>query len=107
MELKSRFDARAAEPAHEGTILSAPVLPEGMDAPFGHAWGCLRGVGSMAAHRHPEEEVYMFFKGEGYVDVDGTELAVSNGDVVRIPRDAMHSVINRRREELVWAAFWW
>ena len=29
------------------------------------------------------------------------------GDVVRIPPDAMHTVVNRREAELLWAALWW
>ena len=54
-----------------------------------------------------KEEVYFFFKGEGFVRIDGIETAVVPGDVVRIPPDAMHTVVNRQDNELLWAALWW
>ena len=39
--------------------------------------------------------------------IDGEELPVAPGDVVRIPPDAMHTVVNRKEQELLWAALWW
>ena len=39
--------------------------------------------------------------------IDGEEIPVVPGDVVRIPVDAMHTVINLKEQELLWAAFWW
>ena len=107
MELKSHFNPLTATAAHENTILAAPVLPQGMPAPFDHAWGYLDKPGEMERHRHPKEEVYFFFKGTGFVFVDGEEIPVQPGDVVRIPADALHTVINRQNEELLWAALWW
>ena len=107
MELKSSFNPLTATAAHENTILAAPVLPKGMPAPFDHAWGYLDKPGEMERHRHPKEEVYFFFKGNGFVFVDGEEIPVQPGDVVRIPADALHTVINRQNEELLWAALWW
>ena len=104
MELKSNFNPLTATAAHENTILASPVLPEGMPAPFDHAWGYLDKPGEMERHRHPKEEVYFFLKGTGFVFVDGEEIPVQPGDVVRIPADALHTVINRRNEELLWAA---
>ena len=107
MQLITRFDPDKADPAHENTILASPVLPEGMPAPFQHAWGYLDKPGEMERHRHPKEEVYFFFKGNGFVYVDGEELPVGPGDVVRIPPDAVHTVINRQNAQLLWAALWW
>ena len=107
MELKSSFNPLTATAAHQNTILAAPVLPKGMPAPFQHAWGYLAGPGEMERHRHPKEEVYFFFRGEGFVRIDGRELPVVPGDVVRIPPDAMHTVINRSHSQLLWAALWW
>ena len=107
MELKSNFNPLTATAAHENTILAAPVLPKDMPAPFDHAWGYLDKPGEMERHRHPKEEVYFFFKGEGFVFVDGEEIPVQPGDVVRIPSDALHTVINWQNKELLWAALWW
>ena len=107
MELKTKFSPEKAAPAHEGTILAAPVIPEGMNEPFGHAWGYLAGPGEMDRHRHNKEEVFFVFKGKGAVEIDGTEIPVEPGDVVRIPPNALHSMINREDEELLWATLWW
>ena len=107
MEIKTTFTTDEAYRAHQDTILAGPVLPKGMTAPFDHAWGYLAGPGEMEYHKHPKEEVYFFFKGEGIVRIDGVETPVAPGDVVRIPPDAMHTVVNRQDEELLWAALWW
>ena len=107
MELLTRFNAKTAQSAHEGTILASEVLPAGMKAPFDHAWGYLDKAGAMDAHHHRSEEIYLFFKGEGFVSVDGEKIVVTPGAVVRIPPNALHTVINERNEPLLWAAFWW
>lgn len=107
MQNKTTFSAENAYKAHQDTILAGPVLPEGMKAPFDHAWGYLDKPGEMEYHKHPKEEVYFFFKGEGFVRIDGVETPVVPGDVVRIPPDAMHTVVNRREGALLWAALWW
>ena len=107
MQIKTTFSSENAYKAHQNTIMASPVLPEGMKAPFEHAWGYLDQPGEMEYHKHPKEEVYFFFKGEGFVRIDGIETPVAPGDVVRIPPDAMHTVINRRKGELLWAALWW
>ena len=104
---RTKFDPMTAQKAHADTILASGVLPEGVKAPFDHAWGYLDGPGEMEMHRHYKEEVYFFFKGEGFVRIDGVEMPVVPGDVVRIPPDAMHTVVNRREGELLWAALWW
>ena len=76
MELKSNFNPLTATAAHENTILAAPVLPKDMPAPFDHAWGYLDKPGEMEYHKHPMEEIYFFFKGEGFVRIDGEEIPV-------------------------------
>lgn len=103
----SRFDKTQAKPAHGSTILAMPVLPPGVKAPFGHAWGYLASRGSMEAHSHPTEEVYFFHKGEGVVIVAGEERRVSPGDWVEIPPGAEHTVRNDTDDELLWFALWW
>ncbi len=104
---RSRFIPETAHLAHEGTILASGVLPEGIKAPFEHAWGYLSGPREMEAHRHHKEEIYFFFRGNGYVIVDGDRQAVAAGDVVEIPPDAVHTVGNECDKELLWAALWW
>ena len=107
IDIISSFDPANAQRAHGGTILAANVLPEGLQGPFDHAWGYLAGPGEMEPHSHPTHEIYIFTNGEGFVSVDGVRYAVKPGSVAYIPPDAVHSVINEREEELLWAAFWW
>ncbi len=103
----SRFDPNLARPAHEGTILAMPVLPEGIEAPFSHAWGYLKPGGAMDGHAHPTEEIYFFHRGEGTVVVGSEEHPVRAGDVVEIPPDAYHTVRNPSAGDLLWFALWW
>jgi len=103
----SRFDRTSATPAHEGTILAMPVLPQGIKAPFGHAWGYLAGRGAMDGHTHPTMEVYFFHQGQGVVIVGEEEQAVGPGDWVEIPPGAYHTVRNDSDGELLWFALWW
>ena len=107
MEYVTKFDPKTASAAHEGTILASGVLPKGLKAPFDHAWGYLDKPGAMDAHRHHTEEIYLFVKGEGFVVIDGEKMPVTPGDVVHIPPDALHSVVNEKNAELLWAALWW
>ena len=60
MELKTFFDPKFGEKAHQDTILAGPVLPKGLDAPFEHAWGYLDKEGEMEYHKHYKEEIYFF-----------------------------------------------
>ena len=103
----SRFDPLHAQKAHGDTILASGVLPEGLKAPFEHAWGYLNGPGEMEPHSHHKEEVYIFAKGKGFTVVDGARYPVGPGDVAYIPPDAVHSVVNESEDELLWAAYWW
>ena len=107
MDIVSRFEPARAKPAHGDTILVSGVLPEGLAAPFSHAWGYLDGPGEMEPHTHYKEEVYLFIRGEGFAVVDGVRHPVRAGDVVYVPPGALHSVANERAGELLWAAFWW
>jgi mannose-6-phosphate isomerase-like protein (cupin superfamily) len=103
----TRFDKEAAHPAHGGTILAAPVLPQGVKAPFQHAWGYLTAGKEMEGHAHPTEEIYFIHAGCGAVVVGDEEEPVSAGDVIEIPPDAYHTVRNTSDGELTWFALWW
>jgi len=84
MELKTYFDPARAEKAHQDTILAGPVIPEGLKAPFDHAWGYLDKPGEMEYHKHYKEEIYFFFKGNGFVRIDGEEMPVAPGSAGQI-----------------------
>ncbi|MDR0396772.1 MAG: cupin domain-containing protein [Oscillospiraceae bacterium] len=102
-----RFNKETAPTGHNGSILAGAVLPEGMEAPFGHAWGYLEGESMMEGHEHGTEEVYLVFAGEGYVHIGGERAAVKAGDVVRVPPGEYHTMSCEVGKSLLWAAFWW
>jgi len=102
-----RFQKSAANPAHEGTILAMDVLPEGVEAPFEHAWGYLDPHREMAGHEHPTQEIYFFHRGTGTVMVGDEEATVREGDCVDIPANSYHTVRNDSDEPLTWFALWW
>ncbi|MEN6480027.1 MAG: cupin domain-containing protein [Anaerolineales bacterium] len=103
----SSYDSVSAQPAHAGTILAMPVLPEGVQAPFGHAWGHLDPGGEMEPHAHPTQEVYFFHAGHGQVVVGDEVADAFPGMVVDIPPNVTHTVRNNSDGELLWFALWW
>jgi mannose-6-phosphate isomerase-like protein (cupin superfamily) len=103
----SSFSELNARPAHAGTILAMPVLPDGVKAPFGHAWGHLGPHSEMEAHAHPTQEIYFFHAGKGKVVVGDEVSEAYPGLVVDIPPSVMHTVRNDSDGELLWFALWW
>jgi len=103
----SRFNKETAPAGHNGTILAGGVLPEGLNAPFGHAWGYLEGKSMMEGHAHPTDEVYLVVKGKGYCHIGDERFEVRPGDVVDIPANVAHTMECEDGEALLWAAFWW
>ena len=86
MILAKKFSTETAIAAHEGTILGANVLPDGVDAPFRHFYGYLENGGAMAGHAHPTDEIYHIMRGHGTVIIGGHCRDVKAGDIVVIPR---------------------
>ena len=101
------FDPKKAEPAHEGTILAAPVIEGCLHPPFQHAWGYLDTKTAMDKHAHAHEEVYFVFKGEGFAVVGDERCPVKAGDVINIPSNVPHTMENAKDEPFLWAALWW
>ena len=48
----------------------------------------------LAAHRHPQSEVYLVVEGEGVVRVDDEEVGVTAGTVLFMPGGSVHEVVN-------------
>ncbi len=101
-----RFNKETAFPAHGGTILADAVLPDGLTAPFGHAYGYMDDGGTMEGHRHPTVEIYVIEEGTGVISIDGEETVLEKGDVVTIPPNAWHE-LTAKNGSLTWFAFWW
>lgn len=72
-----------------GCEISINAMPPGGAIPFYHA------------HRQ-NEEVYLFIKGRGQLQVDGDTLEVREGSIVRIDPDAQRIWRNHSDETLVY-----
>ena len=102
-----RFIKDKAELAHEDTILADVVVPYVMKTPFNHAYGYLEGNNSMELHKHPWDEFYIVYDGEGYVTVGDEQCDVKPGDVIEIPPNVLHTMTGKEGGTFLWAAFWW
>ena len=103
----SRFNKETAPTGHNETILAGKVLPEGMKAPFGDAWGYLENKSMMEAHSHPTDEVYLVVSGKGFCRIGEDRFEVLPGDVIEIPPNAIHTMECEEGNTLLWVAFWW
>ncbi len=52
-------------------------------------------------HKHNAEEVYIFLKGRGRIIIDKKKINVKKGDLVTIPINKYHRVVNTGRGKLV------
>ena len=52
-------------------------------------------------HKHNAEEVYVFLGGTGQIIVGKKRFSVKKGDLVTVPLNSWHRVINRGRSKLV------
>ena len=103
----SRFDLDKAVKAHHGTVYASNPMPKGANPPFQSAWGYLNPGEEMELHRHPTEEIYLVFKGNGVVIVGPRHKDVTVGDVIFVPPNEMHTMSNHSNAPLLWMAVWW
>ena len=60
---------------------------------------------STSGHKHDgQEEVYVFYKGIGIMQIDDIKFDVKQGDVIPVPDGAFHRVFNESEEILEFAA---
>jgi len=52
-------------------------------------------------HKHNAEEVYVFLEGKGHIIVGNKKVKVKKGDLVTIPVNKYHRVVNSGRGKLV------
>jgi mannose-6-phosphate isomerase-like protein (cupin superfamily) len=52
-------------------------------------------------HKHPHESIFYVIEGVGKVQVNETEIDIKVGDVVFVPRWAMHQSFNTGAQELL------
>ena len=60
---------------------------------------------STTGHSHKgQEEVYVFFRGVGKMQIDQKEYSVTQGDVIPVDDGAFHRVFNESNQKLEFAA---
>ena len=60
---------------------------------------------STSGHKHEgQEEVYVFYRGIGIMQIDDTKFNVKQGDVIPVPDGAFHRVFNESEDILEFAA---
>ena len=62
-------------------------MPEGREVPFYH-------------RHHENEEIYIFLKGNAILELDGKEIQVGEGSVVRVAPDVSRILKNSAKEPL-------
>ncbi len=51
-------------------------------------------------HKHNAEELYIFLKGRGHIIVDKKRINIKKGDIVTVPINKYHRVVNTGRGKL-------
>ena len=52
-------------------------------------------------HKHKTEEIYLFLEGKGQILIGKKRLKVKKGDLVTVPINSWHRVVNKGRNDLV------
>lgn len=62
---------------------------------------------STTGHSHSgADEVYIFFDGEGIIEIDSEIITVKAGDIIPVKEGAFHKVYNKGNKDLkFWAIF--
>jgi len=102
-----RFDVTQSTAAHEGTCLSMPVLPEGLQAPFSHAWVWVPPETDMVGHAHPTAEVYILVQGSGTFILGDERQEVAAATAIEIPPGMYHAACNRTPTPALWLVLYW
>lgn len=51
-------------------------------------------------HSHIEEEIYIFIKGKGMIELDDNNMDCKEGDIFTIPSGVFHKVYNMGKRDL-------
>lgn len=79
----------------------------GMNAPFRGAWCVVRPGDVSEAHAHGEREIMIAMAGRGVVVSDEGRLDFNAGDIVFMPAEITHSVVNEYGEDFSYYSIWW
>jgi mannose-6-phosphate isomerase-like protein (cupin superfamily) len=85
------------------TLLPWPVL----NAPFNGAWVVVPPGSESQAHQHHQGELFIGISGNATIVVDGERRPFGAGDLVHLPPESRHSVVNDGEQDFDYYAIWW
>jgi oxalate decarboxylase/phosphoglucose isomerase-like protein (cupin superfamily) len=79
-----------------------------VDPLWGGAIASVRPGERTTAHAHDEHETFLVLAGRGEITVDDEREEITRGDVVYLPRNSSHSVLNiSKTEPFVFLTIFW
>ena len=103
-----KFSEDQLEPAY-GIECSRILGKDGVVTPFGAHTCKVPPGGRSAPHAHLEGETFLIARGHGLITIgDDPETEVGPGDVVFIPSQTEHVLVNKSESEALWfTSVWW
>lgn len=82
------------------------LLDQGVLAgdPLGVTWVTVEAGAKQLLHHHTNPQVYVIIAGQGMMQVGDEKQAVSAGNLIAIPSDALHGIENNGEEMLVYVS---
>lgn len=75
--------------------------------PFGSMHCVVKSGVTSVIHNHHEYECFYITKGSGLLTIADERADVQEGDIIRIPPFADHTLYNSNQEDLHYLTFWW
>ncbi len=91
-----------AETLSRGDGLASTLLHSRADSDLTVTWVEVEPGAEQVVHAHDPEQVYVVLDGEGRMHVGGEERPVAAGDLVHIPPQTDHGVVNTGDEVLTY-----
>ncbi|WP_433260867.1 cupin domain-containing protein [Actinosynnema sp. CS-041913] len=79
----------------------------GMTTPFRGAWCIVRPGDVTEPHAHGEDEIMIAMAGGGVLVTDEGRIECAAGDIVFMPANTGHSVVNEGDEDFSYYSIWW
>jgi mannose-6-phosphate isomerase-like protein (cupin superfamily) len=93
---------------HENGLEAQRLCPwPVLNAPFEGSWCVVRPGVASTPDCHHDYEMWIAMSGEATVDVDGAEAPFVRGDVLYLPPNVPHRVINRGDRDFEMYSVWW
>ena len=103
-----KFDRKKAQVIQNGRLMIDELVDRDKITPdFVSLWGRIAPGAESDDERHEQEELNIVFSGSITIEVGDTAYDAVPGDVVSIPSNARHKVVNRTKEEGVWICVLW